>query len=376
MQPPVGREHRDRFEQIVEGRGADAQQRVARARQLHLLGLVFGDQQQPAVGRRLRHDVQVGAIAQQPILFACPRLREPVDMRLPPFGIIAHLGRPSALAPGVEQPRERPRLGDIVDVEREQAPERQIGKGQPLIGAELRHRRRQAVEQFALGVDEAAVRAAFAFQFLNIDRIARDADHPPTGRRQRDIDNAHDPPLTFDCHRDRPDPRRTRDAGFIGSLGGADPGDGFTQLDPAIDHRSRPLRLDRANIGAVDKRQVEVGIAKPHRKGRRLDQPRQRLECRHRLVAVAACLRQRVLAVGRVAQPQQYCTGAAHRLRRRRAVKDDRALAPLRLQAEDEGFGAALRTEDCLTQRIMTIGIKPAAQTAQLVEIARPLFQP
>src|SRR3712207_7682711 len=38
VEPPVGREHAHRFEQIVEGRRADAKQRVAGAGELDLLG--------------------------------------------------------------------------------------------------------------------------------------------------------------------------------------------------------------------------------------------------------------------------------------------------------------------------------------------------
>src|SRR3546814_5066214 len=84
---------------------------------------------------------------------------------------------PSALAPRVKQPREGQRLGNIVGLDSEQAAERQVGEIEPLLGAKLRNRRRQPVEQFALRIDEEAVRAAFGFEFLNVDRIARDAEH-------------------------------------------------------------------------------------------------------------------------------------------------------------------------------------------------------
>src|SRR3546814_20139399 len=69
----------------------------------------------------LGDDAQMGAVAQQPLLLARLRQREPVDMRLPPFGIVAHLGRPPALAPCVEQPRQRLPLGDVVGLALEQA---------------------------------------------------------------------------------------------------------------------------------------------------------------------------------------------------------------------------------------------------------------
>src|SRR3546814_19725275 len=71
------------------------------------------------------------------------------------------------------------------------------------------------------------------------------------------------------------------------------PRDTFAQLDAAVDHRGGALRLDRADIGLVHERQRQVGVAKPHREGRGLDQPRPRLERRHRLVALATGMRER-----------------------------------------------------------------------------------
>ncbi len=376
VKPPIGGEDRDRLEQIVEGRGANAEQRVARARELHLFGLVFGDQQHAAVGGRLRDDVQVRAVAQQPVFLARLGLREPVDMRLPPFGIVAHFGDSPALAPRVEQPRKRRRLGHLLGLQGEQAAERQVREAQPLVGTELRHRRRQPVEQFALRVDEAAVRPAFGFELLNVDRIARDADHPPALWRERHIDDAHDPPFALDRHRNRTHLRRSRGARRVGGVGGAHPRDGLAQFDPAVDHRRRALRLDRANIGAVDERERQIGVAEPHREGCCLDQPRQSLERRHRLVALAARVRERLLAVGRIAQPQQHPARPADRLRRCGAMNDDRAVAAVGLQAQDKGLRAALRPEDRMPQRVMSLGIEPAAEPAKLVKIARPAFEP
>src|SRR3546814_18558984 len=104
------------------------------------------------------------AVAQQPVLLARLGLREPVDMRLPPFGVVAHLGGPPAFAPRVEQPREGQRLGDIVGLDSEQAAERQVGEIEPLPGAELRDRRRQPVEQFALCIDEAAANGSASWR--------------------------------------------------------------------------------------------------------------------------------------------------------------------------------------------------------------------
>src|SRR3546814_16654364 len=81
------------------------------------------------------------------------------------------------------------------------AAERQVGEIEPLLGAELRDRRRQPVEQFALCIDEAAVRAALGLEFLNVDRIARDPDHAAALGLQRPVDDAHDPPPRWERSR-------------------------------------------------------------------------------------------------------------------------------------------------------------------------------
>jgi len=62
LQPPIGREHRQRFEQAVEGRGAGAQQGVAGGGQRELFGPVLRDQHQPAIGHRLRDDPNMRAV--------------------------------------------------------------------------------------------------------------------------------------------------------------------------------------------------------------------------------------------------------------------------------------------------------------------------
>ena len=376
VQAAIGSEDRDRLEQIVEGRGAHAQQRVARRGQLHLLGAILGYQQQAAVGGRLGDDVQMGAVAQAPFLLARVRQREPVDMRLPPFGIVAHLGRPAALAPCIEQPRERPAFGHILGRHVEQPAKGLVRKDKAVIGAELRHRRRQPIEQFALGIDKAAVRAALALQLLNIDRIARYADDAAALGRQRHVDDAHDAAFALDRHRDGAHLRRARAARRFGRVGRADPGDWLAQFGAILDHPRRALRLDRPDIGGVDEREAKIWFAEPHRKRRRLDQARQRLERRHRLVAFDPRLGERLLPIGRIAEPQQDAARSADRLRRRHALTDDRTVAALRTQAEREGFGTALGAEDRLAQRFVRLRVEPGAESAKLVETARPGIEP
>ena len=73
VQPAVAGEHADRLEQIVERRGADAKQGVARRGQPQLLGAVLEEQPQAAVGQRLGDDPEMVAVGQHP--FFLDRLR-------------------------------------------------------------------------------------------------------------------------------------------------------------------------------------------------------------------------------------------------------------------------------------------------------------
>ena len=69
VEPPVACEDADRFEQIVEGRGAHPQQGVARRREAQLLGPVLEEQAQPAVGKRLGDHADVIAAGKHPFFF-------------------------------------------------------------------------------------------------------------------------------------------------------------------------------------------------------------------------------------------------------------------------------------------------------------------
>src|SRR3546814_19471876 len=68
------------------------------------------------------------------------------------------------------------------------------------------------------------------------------------------VDDAHDPPLALDRHRNRAHFRRSRGARRVGGVGRAPPRDTFAQLDAAVDHRGGALRLNRADLGLVHER--------------------------------------------------------------------------------------------------------------------------
>ncbi len=94
LQPPIGGKHTQRLVEIVEGRSPHAQQRIARAGKLDLFGTVLEDQQQPAIGQGLRHNAQMHASRQMPLLLdRAARLKEPVAPLRLPSREIAHLGQ-------------------------------------------------------------------------------------------------------------------------------------------------------------------------------------------------------------------------------------------------------------------------------------------
>ena len=123
VQPAVGREHAERLEQIVERRGADAQQRVARRGELELLGAVLEDQQQAAVGQRLGDDAQMRAAGQQPVLLVGGEAGgEPAPPLLPSSpGKSRTSGSSPRLAHRVEHAVELGPVGEAIGAQREHA---------------------------------------------------------------------------------------------------------------------------------------------------------------------------------------------------------------------------------------------------------------
>src|SRR3546814_20015184 len=87
-------------------------------------------------------------------------------------------------------------------------------------------------------------------------------------------------------------------------------------------------------------------------------------------------MRERLLAVGRIAQPEQHAARPADRLRCRGAMDDDRAVAAVGLQAPHERFRAALRAEDRLAPRILRLRVEPADEPAQLLDVEWADFEP
>ncbi len=300
VEPAVRREHADRLEQIVERRAAHPQQRVAGRSELDLLGAVLEDEQQAAVGQRLGDHPQMLAAGQQPLLLVGGKAAgEPAAMLGLPFGKVAHFGQVAGLAHRVDHPVEFGAVGEEVGGQRKQARERLVEEDQAAIAAELGDAGRQPVEHVALGAHEAGELGPRLLLILDVDRIAGDAVIA-----ERHLDDVHHPPFPGDGDRHiavsrllaalRLGRRRRLVAGFL------------DQLDPAGDDLGGILGLDRGDIGAVDHGQREIGAAMPHRKGRDLDQPRQRLERGRTPLEPRPQHRRGPLGLGDVGEPQQH----------------------------------------------------------------------
>ena len=99
VQPAVAGKDADRFEQIVEGRGANAQQGVARRSEPKLLGPVLEEQPEPAIGKRLRDHPQMIAVGQHPFfLDHFLGAGEPAAPLVLPRGEVARFGQPLIVA--------------------------------------------------------------------------------------------------------------------------------------------------------------------------------------------------------------------------------------------------------------------------------------
>ena len=285
---PVGSEHRQRLEQIVECRGARAQQRVARRRQRELLGPVLGDHHQPAIGERLRDDPQMRTVRQRPSFFMRLVALEPLGQFVAPGGEVADFGDAAILAGNQQHLLEGRAVVDHARWQREHAVEWLVGEGHAVRRIELRHPDRQLVEHRALRLAESTEFAGLLLHFLDIDRITGNAL-----AHQRQVGHPDGAPRAVNGRADDALDRLAPVCGLLRDLGRRPAIDRFDQLDLFGDHPVRAVRADRFDIGLVDQPQLHVRPAEPHRHRRRLDQPDQRAE-------ILACAR------GFLAQLQQF----------------------------------------------------------------------
>ena len=250
IEPTVGREHADGFEQIVEGRRADTKQGIARCRQLELLGPVLENHQQSAIGHRLGQHAQMRSVGKQPILLGAVCGLEPLPSFDLPGGKVACFGQAPGLAHPVEHTVEFRPLRQPFWAHREDRLERHVAECQRSIGGELRDPRRQAIERFALCIDKSPGVGPGALELVIVERIASD-----TRIAHGHVDDAHRATLATDRCRHI---ARHRLTGITRSDRCRDrrhPAERFDKLHSPPDDIGSVGGIDGLDIGAIDKRE-------------------------------------------------------------------------------------------------------------------------
>ena len=185
-QPPVAREHRDAFRQVVERLALHADQRLEAALQVERLGDVVVEIDHAAFRIGRGDDAQRAAVGQVP--FVGLGLGRPVGL--------VQLGLPLAevlllrQAAGVAQPVEHGgvarALVEEADVEVPERAERGVVEGEPMVGAEDGDAGGEIVERAAVGVDHALELGAHDVRFGRVDA---DAGAAAPGREREHVEN-------------------------------------------------------------------------------------------------------------------------------------------------------------------------------------------
>ena len=356
LHPAIGREHRDRFEQAVERGGAGAQQGIADGGQAQLLGPVLRNQHQPAIGQRLRDDPQVRAVTQRPGFLLRRTGQEPARALSPPGREIARFGHPARIARLIQEPFELRRIDHHGGLERENALERLVGKGQLALCIELGDPGGQLVQHGALRLAERAEGAALLFHVLDIDGVTGHAFIA-----QRQVRHAQRPARAVDRRRDDPLDRQALGCRLQGNLPRGQAIDAFDQFRPVRHHGAGILAPDRTDIGIVDQPQRAVAPAEPHRHRCRFDQADQRGEIGTRTGRFGAQLHQFALAVGKVEHPHQRRAAGRHRRVGQVPAQGQAALRPARGDHHAERCGGFLGAAHRLGQLRQLLAGQPAA---------------
>ena len=247
LQLSVRLEGSERFEEAVEGRGAGAEQLVARRRHGELFGAVLRDHHQPAVGHRLGDDAQMHRAGQRPVVLYRLVGGKPLLDLASPRGIVAHLGHLALLPRAVEHPAEMGRIGNEVRRYGQHALERLIGEDHFVLRVELGDADRKLVQHGTLRFAEGAESAGLLLHFLDVYGIA---GHAVAADRQ--VAHLHRATLAVDRGADDPFRRRIRFARQSCDFGRSSPFRGFDQLDLVFHHAGGIGRADGIDIGGID----------------------------------------------------------------------------------------------------------------------------
>ena len=353
-QPPVACEHRDRFRKIVERLALDADQRVEAPLQIEPLGDVVEQIGDAAFGIGRRDHAQRAPVRQMPEEFA--RLERAIGFvqlgfPLPEILLLRQFA-------GRAQPVEHGGIARVLIEETGiEIPERTISgivECQRAVGAENGDAGRELVERAAMGVDHAGEFGAHALDFGGVDR---DAGAAAPCRHFRDVENA---------------PRAGRDRGDAcreGLTGGSHAG-GFVafgaveQFEPAVDRVGLVLGFDRVDVSGVDEAQRAIGVARPDRRGQRIEQAAKRGHVGLHVLVLGFQFVELLAQAPHVAQPHHRASadGAAFRFHR---------MAGNRGQRHRETFAVVAQRLDRTLHRKRLVGRQPQAESQHALRLSR-----
>ena len=267
-QTPVRFKDANGLKQIVERGGADAQQRIARARQLRLLRPVFQDEEQAAIGQRLTDEPKMLATGEDPCFFH--RSADRIEP-LPPFGLprgeVACFRQAVGLAHPVQQPVKIRAFGHPFGLEPKHLLKRLVAEHEPAIIGELGHSSGQTIKRIALCFSKAAERLPRALHLFHVNGVSRNA-----GIAQGHIHDAQRAALAIDRGGHNARGRLPFGSGSSSSGHRRWPAICIDELQPPLNHVRCTFRLHRADISGVDHGEAQIRATVPHGEGRGFQQ--------------------------------------------------------------------------------------------------------
>ena len=261
-QPPVAREHRDAFRQIVEGLALHADQRLEAPLQVERLGDVVVEVDHAAFRIGRGDDAQGAAAGQVPFVrLGLGRAIGLVQLGLPLAEVLL-LRQPARVAQAVEDRGIARALIEEAGLELPEHMEGGVVEGEAAVDAEDGDAGGEIVERAAVGVDHARELGAHD---VGLGRVDADAGAAAAGRNRQHVE--HDAAAADD----RRQPAAESLLGFVGAEQIGARG-AVEQLDAARDRLAGVPGVDRARIGGVHVSELAGFVARPDRRRQRLDQ--------------------------------------------------------------------------------------------------------
>ena len=304
----VAAEHRHRFDQVVERLALHLDQRVVAAMHVEPLGDVVVEIGDAAFRIGRGDDAQRAAVRQMPhVLLRLDRAIGFVELLLPLPEVLL-LRQLAGGAQRVEHGGVGRRLVEQAGIEIEQRAERGVVEDQLAVDVEDGDAGGELVEHAAMRLDHARELGAHRLHLGAVDR------HAGAAGAARRIDHVEDAALAGG------DGRQPAGIGLPAAAGAGEfvARGAVEQFELARDRVGRIAGLHRAGIGRIHEDQPAALVARPHRRGQRVEQRLHGLDVAHELVVTGGEIDQLVLDAADVAQPQHRAAadGAAFRLDR------------------------------------------------------------